>query len=340
MRPHKRTLSTVVTGMAFLGALVMGVPWIIASCIYRHENTTETTKWVLLGYGAFFLLFVGIITPFVRMVWKFLRISNTSPLDAVVTVLICIVSAVPLAIVWGVALPTMRFNFFGWKYAVYNHTISITLFLVGALVRHIGELPPEDEQYIMVANHVSPLDYELASQAAGRKPWNIVAGINLRKSNKTIGDKAIAATIGRVVEEHSIFVDRSDEQSKVLCLRRIIKEIDEGKNIVIFPEGTRTIYKNIVDNKILLQEFWDSIFKIAYEKSIPIKPVVFDWPVIWRGKADPRFGLRPCVINTHYLPMIYPKDFSSFEEMKKYCWNLMYSKLAASKKVKRFLNLN
>lgn len=340
MRHHKMTVTTVITALSLLGALIIGLPYLLGRLYYRQDHSFQTTKWIMLGYAAFFLLIVGVLTPLVRRIWKFLEISHTSPLDSLITILLFPVSVPILGILWFFALRLMRLKFLTrYKYHIYNYLTAGTFFLLGALVRFRGTPPKKDQQYISIFNHTSgEIDYVLAAIVQGTSPWNIVAGINLRRNKKTLGDRLIASTIGRVVEEHSIDIDRNNDDSRRQALRRIIDELGQGKNIAIFPEGTRTKYRDIIEKKVLLQKFWYPIFKIAYERGIPIQPVVFDWPVIWRGKADTRFGVRPCTIDAHFLAMVYPEQFSSFEEMQEHCWNAMYQKLVASKKVQRFLN--
>jgi 1-acyl-sn-glycerol-3-phosphate acyltransferase len=336
IRQYKLTLSTVLTALSFLGALVIGVPYFIGRLIYRHDHSFVTTKWIMFGYVCFFVLLVGILTPLTRWFLRYLKISNTSPLDALMTVLIFLVSVVPLFVLWKSSLPVMRSRILkNYKYRIYNYSITTTLFLLGATIRSFGRMP--SIQCIVISNHTSPLDYALVSKFVGTYPWNIVAGINLRRKRPTIWDWCLAATIGKVVEEHSISVDRDNEQSRVHVVKRIMEELDNGKNIAVFPEGTRTKYADIKNKKVILQNFWDSIFRIAYDRKIPIQPLVFDWPVIWRGKSDARFGVQPCTVDVHYLELVHPANFDSYESMKKHCWDIMYAQLASSKKVKQFL---
>lgn len=339
MRHHRLTVANIATALSLLAALIMGVPYLLNRLYYRHDHTFETTKWIMLGYCALFFLFAGIFTPLVRSVWKFFKLSGTSPLDSLTTVLIAFPALVALVFLWPSALWLMRWKYTRrYKYHIYNALTSTTFFLMGALVRFRGIPPKKDQQYISIFNHSSgEPDYILASIVKGTRPWNIVAGINLRHNKTKVGDWILTKTIGKVVEDHSIHIDRTNEESRHRALRRIVEEINNGKNIAIFPEGTRTKYRDIVEKKVILQKFWYPIFKLAYDRNIPIQPTVFDWPVIWRGKDDPRFGIHPCTIDAHFLEMVYPSKFDSYESMMEHCWNMMHAKLASSKKVQRFL---
>ena len=168
-------------------------------------------------------------------------------------------------------------------------------------------------------------------------PWNIVAGINLRHNKPTFGDRFIAATVGKLVEEYAIAIDRGSKASTQSSARRTIEEIDNGKNIAIFPEGTRLTKARIKKDHVLLGEFKNGAFKIAWNRKMCIQPVVLDWPVIWRGKGDDWWGIHPTRIDVHYLEIVDPNDFETCEEFKNACWHAMHAKLKKSKKVRAFL---
>ena len=337
----KMSAWTIVSALCFLVALIMVIPAILEFLFLKTETSVYTTQYVVLAYCGVILVFVGILVPFTRQAWIFLEISKTGPLDAVATIVICLISAIPIFVICIVTIPLLRRNWMHlYKYHLYHFSVSVSLFCIGVLVRHKGAIPDLHKAYIQIMNHTSPLDYALASLVAGVNPWNIVAGINLaprRQKNPKIGDRIIAWSLGKIVEEHSVSIDRSDPESRAKVSQRIYSELKEGKNILIFPEGTRTTYTKIVQDKILLQDFHDGIFRIAFSSKTPISPVVFDWPVIWRGKADTRFGFHPTRIDVHYCDLVYPEHFASWEDLRDYCWAVMNAKLTNSEKIQRFL---
>jgi 1-acyl-sn-glycerol-3-phosphate acyltransferase len=333
------SLWTIVAGSCWLAALSIGIPLLIAKIWFGIDNSWYTTRYVFLPYVTFFLVALGVVIPLLRWLTRFFHKSKTSPVDVVVTLLIGVVSAIPLAILVSVTLPALRVKrFFLYRYRIYNFSISAALFLQGLLTRYHGQIPKKNGRpFFVIAPHTGPGDYELISQAMGTESFNVVAGINLAHNQTTFGDKIIAKTIGPIVEEHSIFLDRNDEKSRREALRKMRSENKAGKNVAIFPEGTRTKAKVLFKGEMLLQTFWDGVFRLAFLEKIPIQPVVFDWPVIWRGKDDPRFGIRPTIIDIYYEEMVYPENFSSFEELRDHCWQVMHNRLASSKKIKRFV---
>ena len=334
----------IIPAVCFLFALIVGVAAVIERIFLNSENSIYTTQYIFLGYIAFFLVFLGIVIPIMRWFFSFLKIRKTNVFDILATGLLIIVSTIPLFILSVVSLvillslekPTR------WAYHFFNWTVSVAIFLLGLLVRHHGSLKKSNKSNrnrIVIMNHCGggPVDYLEGSQAMGCEDWNIVAGINLgHPKNPTFGDKLIARTIGRIVEKFSSTLDRDSGESRANSAKGIVSEIKAGKNVAVFVEGTRMLKRNFKSDN-LLQEFQDGVFRIAFAAGIPIQPVVFDLPLIWKGKKDNRIGIRPCVVDVYFLDEVNPKDFDSFESLKKHCWNVMNHQLASSKKVQKFI---
>ncbi len=335
------SLRTTVTALCFLIALIMVIPAIIERVCFRTDESVYTTQYIVLAYCALIFVFAGILVPYSRRFWIWLRISKKGPLDLLSTGLILAGAAIPVFIICLFTIPLLRRNWMHlYKYHLYHYSVSASLFFLCVLVRYKGTIPVLKDPYIRILNHTSELDFALASLLAGVEPWNIVAGINLapkKQKNPSWGDRLYAWSIGKIVEEHSISIDRGDPDSRDKVSKKIYSELKAGKNILIFPEGTRTTYAKIVQEKILMQKFNDGVFRIAFISNIPISPVVLDWPVIWRGKADTRVGFHPTRIDAHFCDLVYPKDFASYEDLRDHCWNIMHEKLTSSEKVKRFL---
>jgi 1-acyl-sn-glycerol-3-phosphate acyltransferase len=122
------------------------------------------------------------------------------------------------------------------------------------------------------------------------------------------------------------------------------KQMDEGINIGIFPEGTRLLISKMKEGTVL-GEFEEGAFFLAWKKQVPVQPIVFDFPAIFRGKKDDRWGVHPCVIDIHYLNVIRPDEkdefsenkYKSLEEFQLACFQVMETKLKSSKKVQNFL---
>ena len=103
----------------------------------------------------------------------------------------------------------------------------------------------------------------------------------------------------------NILVDRHNQRGDIKAFRSMIKVIDKGDPLFIFPEGT------ITKNAPKMGEFKSGAVSIALKKKIPILPITFvsNWKRlerkgIFKGKAGP--GNSKVIVH----------DFISPEEMK------------------------
>lgn len=94
----------------------------------------------------------------------------------------------------------------------------------------------------------------------------------------------------------NILVDRDNKQGALKGFKEMMKVIDEGYPLVIFPEGT--ISKNAPE----LTEFKKGAIKLAIQKQIPILPITFTTNFkrlqrkgFWKGKAGP--GVAEVIIH-------------------------------------------
>lgn len=330
------TLATVVSGIMFLSLLVIGIPLLIEKMLYGTDDTLDITKYLLLGYFVFFITVIGMLVPFFRRAFDLLRVDKFDVLDSFSTVLILLVSFFPLVfLVIGTIFLIRKKSLDKHKYKIFNFAISASLFLVGVRIRYHGQR--DKNARVVIANHTSPLDYFLIAQTMGVSPWNILAGINLSINRKTISDKLIAWSIGYIVKNYAVTIDRSSEESRKKSFERLTEEFKEGKSIAVFPEGTRTPKEKIKEG-VLLQDFKIGAFKLAWQEKSPIQPVVYDLPALWKGKNDTFWGIHPSRINAYFLEPVDPKEFKDIEEFKGECRDRMMKQLQQSKTVFRFIN--
>ncbi|MCX6296727.1 MAG: lysophospholipid acyltransferase family protein [Bacteroidetes bacterium] len=106
----------------------------------------------------------------------------------------------------------------------------------------------------------------------------------------------------------NILVDRHSNTGSIKALKRMSREIDDGKPLVIFPEGT--ISKNAPE----LVSFKSGAFAIAIQKQIPILPVTFvtNWKRLnrgnfWFGGGSP--GIAEVVIH----PPVFTKGMNKLQ---------------------------
>ena len=116
---------------------------------------------------------------------------------------------------------------------------------------------PEQDGFIMFPNHQGLFDV-LALMESNTHPFGVV--IKKEASNIILVKQVVKALRG-------IAIDREDIKASLEVIRQMTKEVKEGRNYLIFAEGTRS--RN--GNQIL--PFKGGTFKSAVNAKCPIVPV-------------------------------------------------------------------
>lgn len=143
---------------------------------------------------------------------------------------------------------------------------TLTLIFIGMpfQVRYKSKLNPK-KQYIFCPNHCSYMD---------------IATLALNKHNTVFVGKNDMENIpffGFMYSKLHITVDRAKLKSRYITLVKSLKALDQGKSLVIFPEGGI-----VTKHPPVMGEFKDGAFRAAIEKQIPIVPVTipFNWIIL------------------------------------------------------------
>jgi 1-acyl-sn-glycerol-3-phosphate acyltransferase len=120
-------------------------------------------------------------------------------------------------------------------------------------------------QYIFCPNHFSFLD---------------IPTMGLNHHNSIFVGKSDMEKIpmfGFMYSRLHITVDRSKLKSRYTSLMRSRSAIDEGKSLIIFPEGGI-----VTEHDPVMGNFKDGAFRISIEKQIPIVPVTipYNWIIL------------------------------------------------------------
>lgn len=152
---------------------------------------------------------------------------------------------------------------------------------------------PKENGFMIYSNHQGMFDI-LAIPATCEQPLAAV----LKKELKDIPflKQVIACT-------KSFPMDREDVRQSMEVISATAKEVQKGRNYLIFPEGTRS--KN--GNQMI--EFHAGSFKIATKAKCPIVPVA----LIDCYKVFDQKGSAPVSMQIHYLP---PISYEEYKEMK------------------------
>ncbi|TAG53707.1 MAG: 1-acyl-sn-glycerol-3-phosphate acyltransferase [Cytophagales bacterium] len=147
-------------------------------------------------------------------------------------------------------------NIVHWIYRIWGLSV---MFLCGLRYKIIRKSKLDSKQnYIFCANHTSFLDIPTMYCGVYQDFYFI--------GKSSLGKVPLFGPLYRIMH---ILVDRKSKDSKLETITRIRSALDEGKSIVIFPEGT--IPKVSIKPEMIV--FKDGAFKIAIEKGIPIVPV-------------------------------------------------------------------
>jgi len=103
-----------------------------------------------------------------------------------------------------------------------------------------------------------------------------------------------------------IFIDRKDREKAIAGLQRAAQEVRSGKNVVIFPEGTRTRTGE-------LGPFKKGGFILAQDAGVPIVPMAIEgtFRVLPRGM----WMLRPGRCNAAFGQPVDPADYPDREAL-------------------------
>lgn len=167
-----------------------------------------------------------------------------------------------------------------------------------------------DEPAIYAANHASQLDIPIICTKINR-PLFFIGKIELKKV-PILGQ--YMKTVGM------IFVDRKNRERAMASMRTAIQDIQGGKSIAAFPEGTRTKTGELLP-------FKKGVFTISKEGKIPIVPIA----VVGSAKAlaSGSFFLRPAKVELRILPELKGESFfqMEIEEMANYTRSLIQQEI-------------
>lgn len=194
-----------------------------------------------------------------------------------------------------------------WYYAANSNHISeekkLTLFKeivsransggnVTVISRGLENIP-KDQSFMYFPNHQGLYDV-LALLDGSPRFFSVVM-------KKELEHLPFLNLIFRIMGAYSI--DREDVRQSMKVIQKVSQEVKEGKNFLIFPEGTRSKNSNAVGN------FKGGSFKSATKAKCPIVPVCIRnaYKVFDTGSVD------PVTVEVQYLRPLY---YEEYKEMK------------------------
>lgn len=152
---------------------------------------------------------------------------------------------------------------------------------------------PEKDGFMYFPNHQGLYDM-LAMLEASPRPFSAVA----KKEIKDIPFlKQVLACL------RAFLLDRGDVRQALQVISDVTKEVEKGRNYLIFAEGTRSKNGNET------QDFKSGSFKAATRAKCPIIPVA----LIDSFKPFDTDTLAPVTVEVHFLK---PLDYEDYKDMK------------------------
>ena len=167
---------------------------------------------------------------------------------------------------------------------------------------------PEQNGFMFYPNHQGMFD-AVALLATCPRPFGVVFKIEL--ANIPVLKQFIACT-------KSFAMDRADVRQSLTVIQNVAKEVESGRNYLIFPEGTRSKLGNE------MVEFHGGSFRAALKAKCPIVPVAF----IDSFKVLDQKGSKPVAVQMHYLKPIPYEEYGHLKSVD--VAELVKSRIAAA----------
>ena len=148
---------------------------------------------------------------------------------------------------------------------------------------------PEADGFMMYANHQGLFDI-LAITASFDKPWAAVM-------KKELYNLPMLKQMARCTK--SLSLDREDVRQGLEVIRAVTKEVESGRNYLIFPEGKRCRSEN------RMLEFHKGSFRCALKAKCPILPIA----LIDSYKVLDQKGSKRVTVQIHYLEPIFYEEY-------------------------------
>jgi 1-acyl-sn-glycerol-3-phosphate acyltransferase len=195
-------------------------------------------------------------------------------------------------IVWLLVLPFDRDRVIIHWLLVYEGLILMRLIPIWKIDIAGREKAVRGETYVIISNHQSILDILLLNCLRYKYKWI-----------SKVENKNLPVLGAYIKMADYITVNRGDEESKAEMLEKSYECLKKGISIMIFPEGTRSLNKEIGFYK-------RGAFQLAIQACVPILPVLIDGT----GGILPKHGLVFGSGHRIVLRVLDPILPSSFEK--------------------------
>lgn len=161
------------------------------------------------------------------------------------------------------------------------------------IVVHGKEHIPTDQSFVFFPNHQGLFDV-LAILEACDVPFSVVA-------KKEVKDVPFLKQVFAIMKAK--IMDREDVRQSLQVILDVTQEVKNGRNYLIFPEGTRSRRGNQVG------DFKGGSFKCAVKAKAPIVPVA----LLNAFEPFDRNSIAPVTVQVHFLE---PIPYEVYQSMK------------------------
>lgn len=152
---------------------------------------------------------------------------------------------------------------------------------------------PEKDGFMLFPNHQGLYDV-LAILEASPRPISAVAKEELK-------DIPFLKQVISCMKSYTL--DRDDVRQAMQVIVNVSKEVQKGRNFLIFPEGTRSKNGNVT------QDFKGGSFKAATKAKCPIVPVA----LVDSFKPFDTNTIKTVTVQVHFLKPLYYEDYKDMK---------------------------
>jgi 1-acyl-sn-glycerol-3-phosphate acyltransferase len=225
----------------------------------------------------------------------------------------CLLSVYAFLLFWGTILlflfPSLIVYFIAYffvkypqDYFQYLSSVIFKIFfkLLPVVKIKLDLLDVVPQSAIYIATHQSNIDYPLLGSFI--KKYLTITNVNF----VTIPFISYVANLIGVR-----LLKRSNLNDVSYMYEELAKNLNENRNVIIFPEGTR-------GDGSKLKKFRKGAFRLSKETNKPIIPIQIDGSGKVLAKGEPCFKtLKTTEVKVKMFPPLYPDDFKNEEEMLK-----------------------
>lgn len=152
---------------------------------------------------------------------------------------------------------------------------------------------PRENGFLFYANHQGMFDV-VAIAATCKIPIGAVL-------KKELAEVPVLKQIRECT--NSFVMDREDVRQSLTVIQNVTREVQKGRNYLIFPEGTRS------KNGNQMGQFHSGSFRCALKAKCPIVPIAF----IDSFRVLDEKGCKPVAMQMHYLK---PIPYEEYKDLK------------------------